>query len=62
MRLPFDIEFTLKGIVGTASPVLGVITSMQEQIEWHLRVSSLVVGLLVGILSLIGMWRKLTRR
>jgi hypothetical protein len=62
MRMPFDIEFTLKGIVGTASPVLGVITSMQEQIEWHLRVSSLVVGLLVGVLSLIGMWRKLTRR
>lgn len=62
MRLPFDIEFTLKGIVGTASPVLGVITSLQEQIEWHLRVSSLVVGLLVGILSLVGMWKKLMRR
>ena len=62
MRLPFDIEFTLKGIVGTASPVLGVITSLQEQIEWHLRVSSLVVGLLVGLLSLVGMWKKLVRR
>jgi hypothetical protein len=36
MRPPFDIEFVLKGIVGTASPVLGVVTSFQEQIEWHL--------------------------
>lgn len=62
MRAPFDIEFALKGIVGTASPVLGVITSMQEQVEWHLRIASLSVGLLVGVLSVIGMWRKLRKR
>ena len=62
MRPPFDIEFVLKGIVGTASPVLGVITSFQEQIEWHLRIASLVVGLAVGILSLIAMIRKLRRK
>jgi hypothetical protein len=62
MRAPFDIEFALKGIVGTASPLLGVITSMQEQVEWHLRVASLFVGLLVGVLSVIGMWRKLRKR
>ena len=59
MRPPFDIQFALKGIIGTASPVLGVITSFQEQIEWHLRIVSLLVGLAVGVLSLIGMWRKL---
>ena len=62
MRPPFDIEFVLKGIVGTASPVLGVVTSFQEQIEWHLRIASLLVGLLVGVLSLIGLWRKLRGR
>ena len=62
MRPPIDIEFVLKGIVGTASPVLGVITSFQEQIEWHLRIASLLVGLLVGVLSLIGMIRKLRRK
>jgi hypothetical protein len=62
MRSPIDIEFTLKGVVGTASPLLGVITSMQEQIEWHLRVASLFVGLLVGLLSVLGMWRKLRKR
>lgn len=62
MRSPIDIEFTLRAVVGTASPVLGVITSFQEQIEWHLRIASLLVGLLVGVLSLIGLWRKLRKR
>jgi hypothetical protein len=62
MRPPIDIEFALKGIVGTASPVLGVVTSLQEQVEWHLRIASLCVGLLVGVLSVIGMWRKLRKR
>ena len=57
-----DIEFVLKGIVGTVSPVLGVITSFQEQIERHLRIASLLVGLAVGVLSLIGLWRRLPER
>ena len=62
MRPPVDIEFALKAVVGTASPVLGVITSFQEQIEWHLRILSLLLGLAVGVLSLIGLWRKLRGR
>ena len=62
MRAPIDIEFVLKGIVGTASPLLGVLTSLQEQVEWHLRIASLLVGLTVGVLSVVGMWRKLRRR
>ena len=62
MRGPPVISFAIKSIVGTASPVLGVITYLQEQIEWHLRVGSLLVGLAVGILSVIGLWSKLRRR
>ena len=62
MRPPIDLSFAWKGIVGTVSPVLGIITSFQEQIEWTLRITSLVVGLLVGLLSLLSMWRKLRRR
>lgn len=62
MRAPIDIEFVFKGIIGTASPVIGVITSFQEQIEWHLRIASLVVGLAVGVLSLVAVIRKLRRR
>jgi hypothetical protein len=62
MRPPIDIDYVRKAIVGTISPLLGVITSYQEQIEWHLRAASLLVGLLVGILSLVSMVRKLRRK
>ena len=62
MRSPIDLDYVSKAIIGTASPVLGVITSYQEQIEWHLRIVSLLVGLLVGILSLVSMVRKLRRK
>jgi hypothetical protein len=64
MKLPItiDLEYTAKAIVGIASPVLGVVTSFQEQIEWHLRIASLLVGLAVGILSLVAMARKMRRR
>ena len=64
MRTPIDIDidYVSKAIIGTASPLLGVITSYQEQIEWHLRLASLLVGLLVGILSLVSMVRKMRRK
>ena len=61
MRDHFDIDYILKAIVGVASPVIGVITSMQEQVEWTLRVASLVLGLIVGIMSLVGMIKKFRR-
>jgi hypothetical protein len=60
--IDIDIDYVRNAIIGTASPVLGVITSYQEQIEWHLRAASLLVGLLVGILSLVSMVRKLRRK
>jgi hypothetical protein len=59
MRDHFDIDYILKAIVGVASPVIGVITSLQEQVEWTLRVASLIVGLIVGIMSLVGMMKKM---
>ena len=62
MRQPVDIDYVSKAIVGMASPLLGLVTSYQEQIEWHLRVASLLVGLVVGILSLVSMVRKMRRK
>jgi len=62
MRQPIDLDYVCKAIVGIASPLVGVITSLQEQIEWTLRVSSLVVGLLVGVMSLVSMVKKLRRK
>ena len=58
MRQPIDLDYVSKAIVGIASPVVGLITSFQEQVEWHLRVASLCVGLAVGIMSLVAMVRK----
>lgn len=62
MRQPIDLDYVCKAIVGIASPLVGVITSLQEQIEWTLRVSSLVVGLAVGVMSLVSMVKKLRRK
>ena len=62
LRQPIDIDYVCKAIVGIASPLVGVVTSLQEQIEWTLRVSSLVVGLAVGVMSLVSMARKLRRK
>jgi hypothetical protein len=36
--------------------------SHQEQVEWHLRIASLLVGLAVGVLSLFAMARKIMQR
>lgn len=62
MRHPIDIDYITKAFVGIASPLLGVITSLQEQVEWTLRVASLVVGLVVGIMSLVSMVKKMRGR
>jgi hypothetical protein len=62
MRHPIDIDYIMKAIVGIASPVMGVITSLQQHIEWTLRVASLLVGLLVGIMSLVSMVRKMRKK
>jgi hypothetical protein len=62
MRDHLDIDYIFKAIVGVASPVIGVITSLQEQVEWTLRVASLIVGLIVGIMSLVGMVKKMRGR
>ena len=64
MRSPLDIDidYVGKAFLGTVSPLLGLVTSYQEQIELHLRVASLLVGLAVGILSLVSMVRKMRRK
>jgi hypothetical protein len=46
------------GIVGSVAPVLGLITSMQDQVEWGLRITSLVIGIVVGLLSLLKLLKK----
>ena len=49
----------LHGVAGTVAPALGVITSFQEQLEWGLRMTSLTIGIIVGLLSLFKLIRKI---
>ena len=49
----------LHGVAGTVAPALGVVTSFQEQLEWGLRMTSLTIGIVVGLLSLFRLLRKL---
>lgn len=49
----------LHGIAGTVAPALGVITSFQEQLEWGLRMTSLTIGVIVGLISLFRLLKKL---
>jgi hypothetical protein len=47
------------GIVGSVVPVLGLVTSLQEQVEWGMRVTSLGIGIIVGLISA---WQLLKKR
>ena len=49
----------IDSLVGMTAPMLGLITSMQEQFEYWLRVGSLIVGITVGLASL---YRLLSKR
>ena len=50
-----------KGAIGVLSSVLGVLTSLQEQLEYYMRIASLSFGMIVAILTAISIvrgWRK----
>jgi hypothetical protein len=48
----------LHGIVGTVAPALGLVTSFQEQLEFGMRLTSLSLGIIVGLLSLLKLIKK----
>jgi hypothetical protein len=62
MPIHLDSDSIRTATIDIASPVLGVITSFQELIEWTLRVASLIVGLMVGAMSLITMLKKMREK
>lgn len=43
------------GLIGTGGPMVGVVASWQEQLEWGLRIASLAVGIAVGVFTVIGL-------
>ena len=48
----------IDSLVGMAAPTMGLITSMQEQFEFWLRIGSLLVGITVGLVSLYRVLKK----
>jgi hypothetical protein len=51
----------VKGGVGILASLAGVLTSLQENIEYAMRLSSLGIGMIVGILTAISIvkgWKK----
>jgi hypothetical protein len=51
----------LKGALGVSSTLLGVLTSLQEGVEYFMRCASLGVGITVGLLTAVSIvrgWKK----
>lgn len=48
----------LKGAAGLLVNFLALLTSTQEHLEWGLRCLSLIVGIIVGIATVISLLRK----
>jgi hypothetical protein len=49
------------GSIGTLAPLLGVITSFQQDLDYYLRISSLCLGIIVGLASLYSILRNLPK-
>lgn len=48
----------VKGFVGTSAPFLAVLNSLQQDIEWALRIAGLLAGLAVSVLTIISFFKK----
>lgn len=51
----------VKGIIGFSASAIGVVTSFQGQIEWSLRIATLIVGLVVGVLTAVNLWKQIRK-
>lgn len=51
----------VKGVIGMAASSGSFVISMLAQVEAWLRVVSLLIGITVGILSALSIWRKMRR-
>ena len=47
----------MKGAVGLMAPVLGVLTSLQEGIEYYMRLGALAGGMAVSLLTAVSIVR-----
>mgnify|MGYP000013442934 CR=1 FL=1 len=49
----------IDSFIGLTATSLGFITSVQEQLEYNLRIASLIIGIIVGLISIYRILRKL---
>lgn len=52
-------EVAFNGVLGFVGSFLGILTTYQEQLEWHVRMLGGVLGIAVGAITL---YRLLTRK
>lgn len=52
------VGLLMKGMVGTVTPLLAVLTSFQEEVEWYLRMAGLIAALVVSLLTIRSLLRK----
>ncbi len=43
----------IENFVGSTAPIIGVVTSFQEQLEWGFRMVSLTIGIVIGLVHLV---------
>jgi hypothetical protein len=51
----------LRGFTGVVAPILAIVTSFQTELEWWLRVTALVAGILVSLLSIVSLLKNLRK-
>lgn len=53
-----NLNDVLLGLLGAGAQVIGVVASWQEHLEWGMRVASLLVGIAVGVVTIINLRRR----
>jgi len=56
---PVSVKDSVYGLFGTVVPMIAVITSYQEQIEFSIRLASMVAALVASILYCVSAVRKM---
>ena len=56
---PTPLRDSFYAICGTTAPLVAVVTSYQEQVEYNMRIASMVLGMLASGIYIISLIRKM---
>ena len=56
---PTPLRDSFYAICGTTAPLIAVVTSYQEQVEYNMRIASMVIGMLASVIYIISIIRKM---